>query len=288
MRRLKKIYIFIGVLILLIFFGGAVFFFFQNKKEESQKEFVPDLSKENLEQNSLFRGLVQNREKLKSVEECDSLINKDAKDECISWYFRAKAKEEKNVSLCEEIPLPKTRDRCIFDVAVGKDDLTACDMITNDSTKTSCRDKVLIQKNTPEKNLNDCLQVSTPLGQGNCARRLFSRLRDVAECGIYKETGFLEECVWVVTTRLAYKKSDPTLCDALENVSSQESCRDPFDENTPFIADIDRDGDGLSYEEEMNFGSSDDTKDTDGDGFDDKTEIENGYNPLGEGKQTTK
>lgn len=47
---------------------------------------------------------------------------------------------------------------------------------------------------------------------------------------------------------------------------------------------IDSDGDGLSDDLEKYYGTRADNKDTDGDGYDDATEIKNGYNPNGEGR----
>lgn len=52
------------------------------------------------------------------------------------------------------------------------------------------------------------------------------------------------------------------------------------EDDRPFI---DRDGDGLSDEEEIGFGTDPNNPDTDGDGFGDAEEIKNGYNPLGPG-----
>ncbi len=49
-------------------------------------------------------------------------------------------------------------------------------------------------------------------------------------------------------------------------------------------ADIDTDGDGLSDHDETNtWGTDPENADTDGDGYDDGSEVENGYNPNGEG-----
>ncbi|PLX24585.1 hypothetical protein C0580_04780 [Candidatus Parcubacteria bacterium] len=47
---------------------------------------------------------------------------------------------------------------------------------------------------------------------------------------------------------------------------------------------LDSDGDGLSDDLEKYYGTRADNKDTDGDGYDDATEIKNGYNPNGEGR----
>lgn len=46
---------------------------------------------------------------------------------------------------------------------------------------------------------------------------------------------------------------------------------------------VDNDGDGLSAEEEIAVGTSDNSPDTDSDGYNDLAEMLNGYNPLGEG-----
>lgn len=279
--RIKKLYIFVLLFIFLVILGGIIYFFLR-KEKISQEEFDTPLAEENREENNIFRSLIQNRKNLANPEECKKLTRERSEEECISWYYREKAQTEGDISFCKEIPLVKSSERCVFDIALQKEDISLCDSIGDASTKTSCRDTVVEKKS--EKTFEECSQISTPLGQGNCIRDVFSRLRSTEECGIYKESDFENMCIWVVTTRTAYEKSDIALCDSLQEISSQESCRDPFVENTALIGDLDKDKDGLSYEEEMNFGTSDDKKDTDGDGFDDKTEIEKGYNPLGEGK----
>jgi len=50
------------------------------------------------------------------------------------------------------------------------------------------------------------------------------------------------------------------------------------------LLQTDQDGDGLNLIVEDKYGTSDDMKDTDADGYDDLTEINNGYNPKGSGK----
>ena len=47
---------------------------------------------------------------------------------------------------------------------------------------------------------------------------------------------------------------------------------------------VDSDGDGLNDKLELRFGTDPKKADSDGDGFGDAQEILNGYNPLGEGK----
>ena len=46
----------------------------------------------------------------------------------------------------------------------------------------------------------------------------------------------------------------------------------------------DDDGDGLANQEEEKFNTDPQDPDTDGDGYPDKKEIQEGYNPTGEGK----
>lgn len=54
---------------------------------------------------------------------------------------------------------------------------------------------------------------------------------------------------------------------------------------TPTAANIDSDNDGLlDTEEIMRYGTDKNNPDTDGDGYKDGEEVENGFNPLGEGK----
>lgn len=74
--------------------------------------------------------------------------------------------------------------------------------------------------------------------------------------------------------------------DGLEDSGDQtssviDSVSDDVDIENP---NKDTDGDGLTDVEEKGFGTDMNNEDTDGDGYLDGQEIDNGYNPLGEGK----
>lgn len=58
-------------------------------------------------------------------------------------------------------------------------------------------------------------------------------------------------------------------------------------QTAPIVIIIDSDGDGLSNDMEKRLLTDPNKADTDGDGYNDREEIANGYNPLGEGKTET-
>jgi len=100
---------------------------------------------------------------------------------------------------------------------------------------------------------------------------------------------------------VCYVNRNPDILAQMPNNELTESWRDyvgadPKDidcaDYAPTMAEIeavkkilteDTDGDGMTLITERFLGSSDSKKDTDGDGYDDYTEVENGYNPNGGG-----
>lgn len=82
---------------------------------------------------------------------------------------------------------------------------------------------------------------------------------------------------------------DPFVVCTLENQRLPEDSNDVFGlrPTLPLGCESDADNDGISnYFEVKTFLTDPENADTDGDGFDDLSELENGYNPLGEGERT--
>ncbi len=70
-----------------------------------------------------------------------------------------------------------------------------------------------------------------------------------------------------------------------ENIATSTATSTPeMNEPTIFTPGADRDGDGLTDKEEAVFGSSPNNMDSDSDGYNDLAEVNNLYNPAGQGK----
>ncbi|MGL5487509.1 MAG: inverse autotransporter beta domain-containing protein [Shewanella sp.] len=74
--------------------------------------------------------------------------------------------------------------------------------------------------------------------------------------------------------------------DGIDDKTEVDNGTNPLDPQDPALNDTvpdpngDRDGEGLTNGQENQLGTDPDKKDTDGDGIDDKTEVDNGSNPL--------
>lgn len=82
-------------------------------------------------------------------------------------------------------------------------------------------------------------------------------------------------------------KTDPQSTDTdADGVNDKAEITNGTDPLVP-EADSDVDADGLVYSDEIKYGTDAHKPDSDGDGYADGTEVDNGYNPNGDGKLTT-
>jgi len=95
---------------------------------------------------------------------------------------------------------------------------------------------------------------------------------------------------WYYNNRIANSLPDQPVVNDQKSVSSVPEENTAFDDNP--ITDnqpveppslVDSDNDGLSDDQELNYGTNPLNPDSDGDGYLDGQEVANGYNPLGEG-----
>lgn len=71
--------------------------------------------------------------------------------------------------------------------------------------------------------------------------------------------------------------------NGITNTVDGDDCR-PITEKINTAAPIDTDRDGLSNDQETQYGTDPNNSDTDGDGYFDGAEVQGGYNPNGLGK----
>jgi hypothetical protein len=203
------------------------------------------------------------------------------------------AKEQKNGRQCLEIKDKEIRLSCLRALALSENDLSACRLMEDEQAKEECLNEVKFRQAVEKKDILACQD----LGERDfyiCAQKIVEksdnipieicqRLPTAAEADLpgRQKRGKRKVCQSLILLKEAKAKKSADLCNQIPLSAEKGICLGAV-LGIP-LAD-DADNDGLSYWEEVMYGTDPAKPDTDGDGYSDKEEVEAGYNPLGEGK----
>ncbi|MFW5888126.1 MAG: hypothetical protein ACOCVY_00215 [Patescibacteria group bacterium] len=293
------IYFFFGIILLII----MLFFVFtknqnlsdkpENLTNENEKEIVKDQdsleddkksedSTEDTERQSRqeIDNIYAKAQKSNSIDECQNIKNKETKDhcimnlalsndnnndcevisderikqDCINNIYLKQAKSTQDISVCEKMLSDKYKEKCVASVVNEIDDpqnIEICNTLEGEA-KSTCRDRINFNLAIKEQDMKACEEINSELERKECINKMIFelKLRDTDECQKNLNGVGVEYCKEKLTKFL----------------NSEE---------------FDFDQDGLSNAEEKKHGTDPYLEDTDGDGYNDKEEVEKGYNPSG-------
>jgi len=206
--------------------------------------------------------------------------------DCVTETTRRYAILSQAAELCRGIEDSTKRDSCLDDVAFRQLEPAICDQITDEGRLGLCRDNIVVALTLEVGDLAGCGKVKALNLLENCLRRLLANSSDQSRCqGLSDQAG--EMCGALVIMNQAAEKNDSSLCDQIADLGLRSVCAGGGEDEglEPFeFVPLDSDEDGLSDQDERHYGTNRLDPDTDGDGFDDGTEVKNGFNPLGEGR----
>lgn len=192
------------------------------------------------------------------------------------------ALREKSATYCGDIIRTETRNTCYELVAIQQGDSSICSSIDNAQLQTSCATRAAARSALLSGDASVCLAIAGN-EQIDCLERVFSGLPSMSAsgCARYSDDVLLA-CQEYVELQLAADAKDRTRC-----TEQAGRFRPLCDVYVPLPSTLapneDADGDGLSNADEERYKANPFLPDTDGDGYTDGAEVQNGYDPAGPG-----
>lgn len=181
-----------------------------------------------------------------------------------------------DMSACEDLS-PAEADNCKYYFSVYKNQDGLCGDIDTGSMKTDCYKK-LVFDNLSDK-IEKCDKEQVLDFKSSCFNGVFWGNETVDSCSMFSDESARQICVDSVNLRIILEKNKNN-CSEIKDASLKTFCDQHF-----IPGDFDKDG--LFDAEESKIGTNPYIADTDGDSYNDKDEIDKGYNPCGEGLMPT-
>ncbi|MCR4311766.1 MAG: hypothetical protein NUV56_00620 [Candidatus Uhrbacteria bacterium] len=159
---------------------------------------------------------------------------------------------------------------CAQLIAIDEADIEACAVIDDDADRTDCEDAATLMKAETDGDYALCASIISSDLKTSCEDQLTGVVIAAGECETYGISA--AKCSFQADLDAVVMAGNPTACTSFVG-DDRVACESAF-------ASADADGDGLSRLEEYQLGTSDDTADTDGDGYTDGQEVASGHDPL--------
>lgn len=225
--------------------------------------------------------VLRNRaENISPVRQVENIIEETCEGEaCALATALGAARAARDTSICDATATEGDANECMWQYAYGMSDPSACNQL-NGEKKESCLSSTYYKMANEKSDIVMCEQIPTLQLKEVCVDELllsYVVLDRCAEAGASRGVCDTKLAEW----RALAARIDSQLCTPFAQGEAGEDGAE-YVLCTQVIDNIDLDGDGLTIREEVEYGTDSNNKDTDGDSFDDGTEIRGGYNPLGQ------
>lgn len=259
----KKILLLICIFVLVV--GVIVFLILFNNKNIGPGTGAIDFNKVALEHINELK------------KKCNSISDMSQKKNCQDngydiWLgsLKDKAYKEKNENLCEIIPSISDRDICYLELVKVSLLDQLCAKVSDSALKIDCDNFVVSKSN----NFSACNIISDESERDYCYERVvMNSPQEGQKLCLNLDKVDQNKCWEIFYTREALSKVDYAICNKISTDDGRKNClkRMPDDSDGDFLSD---------YKELTVYGTDPNKKDTDGDGFDDGTEVKSGHDPL--------
>lgn len=197
--------------------------------------------------------------------------NEPDPDACRAEKVRTAARATGTAGLCQYLE-GESHDACVWTIAREQGDVAVCAGIEDGARAVECADALYLKQAASASDADVCLLVADEMKRNGCVEALADPITK-EDCLARKDAAY---CAQFDLYLAAAASQNPDLCAEITDADVQSFCVDD-------VSPGDRDFDGLDEEDERIYGTSDTSRDTDGDGYDDASEIQSGYNPNGPG-----
>lgn len=206
-------------------------------------------------------------------------------EECEFGEVLAIVVNSRDVSLCRSKSINVEgfdTQECISQYALEYSDPSACDQLSGES-KDICASLVYRQMADESSDAALCNSIPDEDSRNTCLVGFVYEYADSGQCNLLAGN-YRESCDTLIAERYdVARRIGAGLCDDFSTEpQGEESESLDYQTCLSVIDTLDLDGDGLVIRQEIELGTDNENPDTDGDGFDDGTEVRSGYNPLGE------
>jgi hypothetical protein len=153
-------------------------------------------------------------------------------------------------------------------------DTSACALLPVDQ-RDPCFDRGAVSEAVQNTDVAACSDIQGEDIRSTCYLRIATSGDLSADACSDLPSEYIDYCLLPLDIEEALATQNPDICETYRGGANVEECED-------VLFSIDEDRDGLPLGLEFLYATSDTNPDTDSDGFDDFTEVENGFNPLGE------
>lgn len=281
---MKRAIIIIVLLIIIAALAVAGFYLWKDRKETDRGPIMTQEEADAAQVNaSLFQVTTLQALVSEDPTKCDSLESDKSRVACQDKAFGSLAVSSGDAANCLKASRQDDADLCVYQVATAAGDSAACDLIVSEKSRKSCQERIVGAKAREEAEADSCLGITNEFSRKDCLISVFADFDSAGGCDTIDDS-VREFCQGVLAVRARYIQDDKSLCVPIADEGLRGYCDGSQEYFINFIRKFDKDGDGLALWQEEIIGSSDANADSDGDGYDDHTELVNGYSLLGEEK----
>jgi hypothetical protein len=195
------------------------------------------------------------------------------------WFFYNSARQQKDYEKCSQISLQTSRDICYKQVALALEDGVVCEQIGLEEKIADCKKAVGLKKARNSQNISACNGLPEFMDKIGCVKGVIAE-KNYSDCGLLEDQEIRDYCESEKNYSLALENNNAEFCRSINSAVVRANCYSLVGGVDLFS---DEDNDGLNYKKEIFYGTDPKNSDTDNDGYGDKVEVENDFNPSGQG-----
>ncbi len=232
--------------------------------------FVTNVIKERRVANQVHENLIEQAEG-DIADESEGCDDEDDPGSCEDGVRSDIARDLGEVEICSGMESDDAYVNCVSLIAYDTMELDVCSVLKG-GDRSGCEDIVYLLIGSEDWDIEACGKIQDEDTRESCEKLVVNEVSKDGSCEQYNVP--IEFCESRQELDEVIASGDSGDCASLGD--DEDSCLDIFNST-----DGDADGDGLGNREELyEYGTDPDNEDTDGDGFDDGTEVRAGYDPL--------